>query len=196
MKLALTADFSDLQENLTGLLSSALDKDDRCGDRIDIQHATLTPVHPSSVAVVQLHYERWACIKVFGKEQSKKLVGGNAIMQLKLTPSIEGNNTELRLIPEMGPIDADGSLGELLRGPLGDTLREKTRASILSAMQKGTDLTATLPPAIQSYASIQNAQFEDAGSGRLLAVLEGEVKVTREQVQALSKEMKERIASR
>lgn len=197
LRLQLSADLSDFQQNLTDLLSAELNKDDHCGDRIAIQHATLSPVPPAaSIAVVQLHYERWGCAKVFGKEQSKKLVGGNAVMQLKLTPAIEQDNTELRLIPEVGPIEADGSLGELLRsGTLGDMLREKIRKSILSALQKGTDLSATLPPAVQSNARIQTAEFRDGGDGRLLVVLGGEIQATNEQIQALSKQLKERVAA-
>ncbi len=196
LNLRLTADLSDLQQNITGVLSSELDKDDHCGDRIAIEHATLTPLDPASLVVVQLHYERWACAKVLGKKQGKRLIGGNAVMQMKLTPAVEDNNTELRLVPEVGPIEADGSLGELLRsGPLGEMLRDKIRTAILSAMQKGTDLSATLPPVIQGYAKIKNAQFKNAGSGRLLVILDGEVQITNEQIQTLSKQVKERIAS-
>lgn len=197
LKLELKADLSDLQQNMTDLLSAELDKNDPCGDRITIQHATLTPVDPASLAVVQLHYERWACAKVLGKKEAKRLVGGNAVMQMKLTPAVEDDNTELRLVPEVGPIEADGALGELLRsGALGDMLREKVRKAILSALQKGTDLSATLPPAVQGYAKIKNAQFKDAESGRLLVILDGEIQITNEQIQALSKQVKERIAAK
>ena len=197
VKLELAADLSELQQNLTDVLSAELDKNEPCGDRITIQNATLTPVEPASLAVVQLHYERWACAKVFGKKESKKLIGGNAVMQLKLTPAVENNGTQLRLVPEVGPIEADGSLGELLRsGAVGEMLRDKIRNSILSALQKGSDLGATLPAAIRDYAKIQNVRFKDAGSGRLMVVLNGEFQVTNEQIQALSKQVKERIGSR
>ena len=197
LKLELAADLSELQQNLTDLLSGELDKNDACGDRITIQRATLAPVEPASLAVVQLHYERWACAKVFGKKQSQKLIGGNAVMKLKLNPAVENNGTQLRLVPEVGPIEADGSLGELLRsGTLGEMLRDKIRTSILSAMQKGSDLGATLPPAIQGYAKIQNVRFKDAGSERLVVILNGEFQVTNEQIQALLKQVKERMASR
>jgi len=196
LKLELTADLSGLQQNLTALLSAQLDKDDRCGDRISTQHATLTPLDTASLAVVQIHYERWACAKVFGKQETKRIVGGNAVMQLKLNPAVEENGTELQLVPEVGPIQADGSLGELLRsGTLGDILCEKIRTAVLSALQKGTDLTATLPPAVRGYAKIKNAQFKDGGSGRLLAILDGEIQITNEQIQALSEQVKERIAT-
>ncbi|MGB7730582.1 MAG: hypothetical protein WBL50_21310 [Candidatus Acidiferrum sp.] len=196
LNLQLTADMSDLQQNMTELLGAQLDKDDHCGDRITIQHATLTPAEPASLAVVQLHYERWACAKVFGKEQAKRVVGGYAVIQMTLIPAVELDSTELRLVPEVGPIQADGSLGELLRsGTLGDMLREKIRNAILSAMQKGTDLSATLPPAVQGYAKIKDARFKDGGDGRLLVLLDGEIKITNEQVQALSKQVKERVAT-
>jgi hypothetical protein len=196
LNLQLTGDLSDLQQNMTELLSAALDKDDHCGDRIAIQHATLTPAQPGSLAVVQLHYERWGCAKVFGKQQAKRLVSGNAVMQMTLTPAIGEDGTELRLVPEVGPIQADGSLGELLRsGTLGEMLREKIRNAILSALQKGTDLKATLPPAVQDYAKIKDARFRDGGSGRLLVILDGEIQITNEQIQALAKQVKERVAA-
>jgi hypothetical protein len=197
LNLQLSADLSDLQQNITDVLSSELDKDDHCGDRIAIQHATLTPVEPASLAVVQLHYERWGCAKVFGKEQAKRLVGGNAVMQLKLTPAVEENNTELRLVPEVGPVQADGSLGELLRsGTVGQMLQDKIRDAILKALQKGTDLSATLPPAVQGYVTIQNAQFRDGGAGRLMVLLAGEIRITNDQIQALAKQVKDRTAAR
>jgi hypothetical protein len=196
LNLKMDADLSDLQQNMTELLSAELDKDDHCGDRIAVQHATLTPAEPASLAVVQLHYERYACAKVFGKQEAKRVVAGNAVMQMTLTPAVEEDNTELRLVPEVGPIEADGSLGQLLRsGTLGDMLREKIRKAILNALQKGTDLSATLPPAVQGYVKIKDARFKDAGSGHLLVLLEGEIQVTNEQIQQLSKQVKERVAA-
>jgi hypothetical protein len=195
-KLELRADLSDLQQNLTTLLAAQLDKDDRCGERIAIQNATLAPAEPASLATVQLHYERYACAKIMGKQKAQRLVAGNALVPLKLSPAVNDADTELRLVPEVGQIQADGSLGELLRsGALGEMLREKIRASILSALQKGTNFAATLPPAAQGYASIRNAEFQDAGAGRLMVVLDGEIRITKAQVQALSDQLKQRIAS-
>lgn len=192
-RLELDADLSEVQQNATALLSSQLDKDDRCGEHIEIQQATLTPAAPAGIAVVQLHYERRACVKILGKHESKKLVAGNAVIQLKLTPAVDNDNTQLRLVPEVGPIQADGSLGELLRsGALGEALRDKIRAAILSAMEKGADLSATIPPVAQPYARIQSAQFKDAGSGRMMVALTGEIRITKEQVQELSREIRER----
>jgi hypothetical protein len=197
LNLQLTGDLSDLQHNLTNLLSAQLDKDDRCGERVAIQNASLRPADPASIALVQLHVERWTCIKMLGKQAARKLLGGDAQVQIKLTPVIDKESTELQLQPEVGEIQANGSLGELLRsGELGDTIREKIRNSILSALHKGTNLAATLPPAVQGYVTIQNAEFKDAGDGSLLVVLDGEARITQEQVKLLSDQVKERLASR
>jgi hypothetical protein len=197
LNLQLTGDLSDLQHNLTSLLSAQLDKDDRCGERVAIQNATLTPADPAAVAVVRLHVERWACVKLLGKQKAQKLVGGDAQIPIKLTPAIEKDSTELQLVPEVGEIQADGSLGQLLRsGELGETIREKIRSSILSALNKGTNLGATLPPAVQDYVTIKNAAFKDGGDGSLLVVLDGEARITQEQVKLLSDQVKQRLASR
>ena len=197
LNLQLSADMSDLQQNLTEVLAAELDKNDQCGDRIAIQHATLVPAEPAALATVQLHYERYACAKVFGKQQTKRLVGGNAVMLLKLTPAVQLDNTQLRLIPEVGPIQADGSLGELLRsGSVGEMLQEKIHKAILNALQKGTDLSATLPPAAQTNVTLHRAEFRDGGSSQLIVFLAGEIRVTNDQIQALSKQVKDRIAAR
>jgi len=196
LTLALTADLSGLQQHMTDLLSEQLDKDDRCGDHIEIQNATLSPAAPAALAMVHLHYERYGCAKILGRQQSKRLVGGNAMIPMTLTPAVEENQTQLRLVPQVGVVQADGSLGELLRsGSLGEMLQEKIRKSILAAMQKGTDLSATLPPAVQGYVTIESAQFQDAGAGRLLVQLHGQIRISNEQIQALAKQVKERAAA-
>ena len=196
-RLQLNADLTGLQENLTPLLAAQLDKDDKCGERIAIQQATLTPAPPAAVATVQLHYERFACVKAFGKQQAKRLVAGNAVVPIRMTPAVEQDNTQLRLNPEVGEIQADGSLGELLRnGSLGEMIREKIRDSILHAMQKGANLSATLPPAAQPYATIASAQFQDDGAGHLAVQLIGEIRVPRDQLQAVTQQLKFRATAR
>jgi len=115
----LLADLFDLQHNITMILRTALNGEDRCGDHIDIQHAALSPQEPSSVVVSRLHFERWKCIRMFGKERRNKLIGGNGVIEVKLTPAVD-QQTTLRLATTVGRIEAEGALGELLRsGSLG-----------------------------------------------------------------------------
>jgi hypothetical protein len=194
-KLELIADLSDLQENITQVLRSQLDRSDRCGERIAIQNATLTPSAPSSLVLARLHFERWTCVKVFSKARPNKLVGGNGAIEVKLTPAVEEDST-LRLVPEIGRIEAEGPLGELLRsGSIGARLREKITAALLNSMQKGTNFKATLPPVAQDYAKIQSAQFQEGGSGNLTVVLDGEIRISNEQLKLLANQLKERLSS-
>ena len=194
LTLGLTADLADLQQNMNALLSAELNKDNPCGDRIEIQDATLVPIEPAALAVVHLHYERWVCVKLFGKQQTKRLLGGNAVIQMKLTPAVGPTHTELRLIPELEPIEADGSLGEVLRaGNFDEILRDQIQSTILAAMQKGTDLNAILPHIIQGDVTVQDIRFRDAGSRSLSLTLNGQAAVTNEQLQALAKQAKARL---
>jgi hypothetical protein len=191
-----SADLTDLQANITGLLRAELNRSEACGERIDIQRATLTPMEPASLLTTELHYERWACVKALGKQIVKKLVSGNGRVKLTLTPVIEQNKT-VKLAPQVATIEADGSLGELLRsGSIGEMLREKIRTALVSAIQKGTNFQATLPPAIQDLATVKDARFRDAGSGRLAILLTGEVRISSQQLQALSSQLKEHVSSR
>jgi hypothetical protein len=194
-RLKLSADLSDVQENITGLLRSQLDRSERCGERIAIEHATLAPAEPASLLTVQLHYERWACAKALGKQITTKLAAGNGVVPVKLTPAVDGGRT-VRLDPEVGTIEADGTLGELLRsGSMGEMLREKIRNGLVSAIQKGANFNATVPPALQSIATIQSVQFTNAGSGRLAIAIAGQFQVATEQVQLLLGQLKEHLAS-
>ena len=182
-RLALTADLSDLQQNITTVLSSQLNRAEKCGDRLTIQRATLTPNAPLALLTANLHYEKWACAKVFGRDVVKRLVGGDGAVDVRLTPAIEANST-IRLQSDVGEIRADGSLGEALRsGSLGPAARDKIRAVLATAMDKA-NLEASIPSELQPVASIQGVQFAD-GAGRLCLNVSGEVRISAQQLRAL-----------
>jgi hypothetical protein len=195
LELELVAHLSDLQSNITAVLASQLDRSDPCGQRIAIQHALLTPLAPSALLVVQLHFESWKCIKVLGKQRPTKLVGGNGTIEMKLTPAID-EGASLRLVPQVRRTEADGALGELLRsGSVGEALRAKVAQTLDSTMQKGTNFKATLPPAVQDYATIENAQFADEGAGKLQVILDGRFQISNQQVQLLANQLKGRSSA-
>jgi hypothetical protein len=191
-KLELTADLSDLQDNMAGVLRAQLDKADRCGEQIAIQTAVLTPLPPASLVVVQLHYERWAC---FGKDTLNEMAEGNGTVELRLLPAV-GQDGTLTLVPETRRIDAQGRVGELLRsGSLGETLRDTVTQSLLFALRRSGDFKATLPATAQGYAQLRHAQFQGTGSGKLMAVLDGEIRVSSEVATALTAELRGRASS-
>ncbi len=185
--LALTADLGDLQDNATALLASELNRDERCGERLSIQHAALAPAPPSALLTANMHYERFACIQAFGKERGKRLVGGNGTVTLKLTPS--AGPAGIAMAAEVLKIDAGGTLGDLLRsGAAGDAIKDKIAASIERAVRKSLDLKSTLPPAVRSAASIQTVRFAGGPSGRLWISVEGEVRISAAQFRSLARQ--------
>jgi hypothetical protein len=188
-RLLLTADLADLQEHMTGILKAQLDSEDRCGERLSITSATLlppkttvppksaVPAHPAAALTVNVHYERWLCVKALGREVNRKLLGGDGVIPVDLTPSIEGS--EVKLLAEVGTIEATGTLGEVLRAPpIRDRLRDKIGSSIQSALQGGANLKTVVPPNIERVATLVSARFADAGSGRLSFELVAEIRLS------------------
>ena len=70
-------------------------------------------------------------------------------------------------------------IGELLRsGSLGDAVRDAAVQSVLSAVRQGGDFKVNLPATAQGYATLRRAQFEGTGAGRVIAVLDGDIRVS------------------
>ncbi len=208
-RLAMTVDLGEMQENLTPVLAAQLNKSERCGERLTVEKAELFPEAPGGVLTAHVHYERYACVKAFGKEMVKRLVGGNAVVEVALTPSVGerqagptpshapprpdggAGGSRIAVGAQVRKIDADGSLGEALRsGSMGDSLRQKIAASIENAIRKSANLEAALPAQVESMANLQSVRFEDGGAGRLWLALAGEVRLTPEQFRDLAKAMK------
>lgn len=192
LRLSLDAGLSDLQRQITPILRAELNQNDRCGERLSVDQATLSPAAPASVLTANVHYEKWGCAKAFGKQIVKKLIGGNGILRMRLTPVVENSDT-VQLRAEVLSIDADGQLGEILRsGSFGAALQEKIRKSIVSAIDKSTRLTESLPPAVRSVAALRTVQFSDSGEGRLGLNLTGEALITGQQARELTDQLKPR----
>jgi hypothetical protein len=190
-RLALTADLDDLQQNVTPLLRSQLDRSDRCGERLSVEQAVLVPAAPDSLLSATVHYERWGCMKAFGKETVRRLVGGNATLKVKLTPLVETNAVSLK--PEVVGIEADGSLGELLRSKsVGDALKEKIASSVRAAIEKATNFSNVLPPEIGSAATIRSVEFITGQGGRLCIESIAEVRISPDSLKALGKQLDSR----
>jgi hypothetical protein len=190
-KLQLTADLSDLQRNFSAALRAQLDRSSRCGERIAIQTATLDPRAPAGLAVVRLHYERWVCFSAATNE----IVEGNGTIEVKLTPAL-GEDGALRIDSSLGQVDAEGLVGEQLRsGSLGDLLREQITQSLLTVVQGATDFKTLLTPSAQGNAALRRVQFQGTGSGKLLAVLDGEIRVSNDKVASLTSELQSRSSS-
>jgi hypothetical protein len=191
--LKLAADLSDVQQNITAILRSRLTRSPRCGERVEVRQATLTPVEPASLVVARVHYERWICPP--GQSEPLDAAAGDGTIEVKLTPTVEANGG-LGLVSEISGVEADGLLRGLLRsGDLGVTLREQIAASLVPFLQKAADLKATLPLTAQESASIQKALFQNGGADQLNLVLEGQMELSDEQTTQFAAQLKQRVSA-
>jgi hypothetical protein len=185
--LELTTDMSDLQQNMMEVLRAQLDKSDSCGEQVAIRSAILTPSAPASLAQVQLHYERWACI---ARGNTNEMAEGNGTIEIKLTPSVAEDGT-LRLVPEIRRVDAVGVVGDLLRsGSLGERVRDIVAESLLSVIRPGADYKTLLPPAAQGSVTLRRAQFQGTGAGKLSVRLDGDIRVSSDNATSLTTQLK------
>jgi hypothetical protein len=178
LRLNLLVDLTDLNAHLTDLLRERIHQDDRCGVRIDLQHAVLRPASPGANLVADAHVESFVCAKAFGKKMSTRLLGGDATIEVRLTPRIEEGQT-LKMDGEVVAIRATGALGDLLRSePLGSKLREKLASSVANALHRCLERwKESLPPQARDVATIESARFADPGPGRLGLVVRADVRV-------------------
>lgn len=194
-RLALTTNLSDLQQNITELLRAQFDRSELCGQRVAIREARLTPATPASLLMVRLHFERWTCTRMMGQQTANELAEGDGTVEMKLIPSV-GPSNALLLNTELRRVDANGMLAESLRsGSLGDDLREKVSESVLAAMRAGADFKTALPLAVQNFATMQSAKFQDVGAGDLTVIVGGQVQISNEQANQLATQLNQALSA-
>jgi hypothetical protein len=192
-KVEATTDLTDLQESLVAILGAQLNKSERCGERLQVLDAKLTPDIPIADVEVQLHYERWLCRQVAGGTTSNEMADANATVEVRLTPGV-GAHGEIEVATEMVRVDADKFLGDLLRkDELGTTVRGTIAKTVASAT---ANFDGVLPPAAKDVAQARSARFESSGAGDLSVVVSGEMRISEEQTKLLDSQLKERLASR
>ena len=195
--LRVVADLSDLQENITEIFRSRLNGAPRCGEHIEVRQGMLLPQSAVSLAVLHLHHERWICPPgaEHGGGGELPFAAGDATVEVKLSPSSDPNG-HLHLVPEIGHVDADEVFRDsLATGSLGATLAGQVSNLVLSAMQRGADLKAILPPAARDAATIQKAQFQAGGAGQLRLVLDGQLQFSEEQTKEFAAELKQQLSA-
>lgn len=194
-KLDLEEDLSDVQQNITTLMRIALQHGSDCGERISVRQAMLTPATPATLVLVQLHYERWACVRMYGQTSQNELAENDGSVEVKLTPQIvEGN---LRLAAQVDKVTAEGMLADALKsGDLADDLPKEIAAALLPAARAGMNFKTSLPAALENSARVQTAEFHDAGAGVLRVVLEGQAQISNEQANLLANQLNQALAAK
>jgi hypothetical protein len=192
-RLEMMGDLSDFQQNITELLRAAVNSDRTCGERLSVQRAMLMPSAPASTLHLQLHYERWACLRLGGSNTSTELAENDGEVELRLLPTMGA--TGLQLKTDFDRIDTNGMMADSLRsGDLGSDLREKVTQAFLTAMRPATDLKTELPPALGG-STLETAKFEDVGAGDLALMLEGQAQLSEEQAKSLVSQLNQTLAA-
>jgi hypothetical protein len=193
--LELTSDLSELQQDILAILRPALARSARCGERIQLEDASLTPAVPAVLVIASLHYERWACALGSSQADATKVDDADATLEVKLTPVIR--DTAVAFASEITRMQAEGLLRNLLRsGDLGIDLREQIAASLLSVLQKATDFKATLPAMAQLSATLQGIQFQDAGADELGLIVNGRLQLSDEQARQFAAQLRQNVSAR
>ena len=193
-QLEMTADLSDLQQNVTDLLRAQLDRSGGCGERMAIRQSSLTPAPPAGLLVVSLHFERWTCTRAFGQTSASELAESDGEAEIRLIPSVENN--ELKLSAGFARVNASGMLADALRsGDLGEDLRATAAQTVLAAIRAATNFKTTLPVALQSLANVQTIKFQDGGVGKLIAVLGGQLQMSSEQANQLAGQLNQTLSA-
>ena len=187
-------DVSDLQRNVRDILQSELNRAPACGERIKVTDATLVPDPPASLVTARIHFERWFC-PPGGGDSSTELMADDGTLEVKLIPAI-GQNFALSMASKVVRADADGTLREdLLHGSLGETLRQKITALLLTALQKGTDINSILPGDAKTRAVLQKVEFQGSGAGLLSLALTGQMQFSDEQTKQFASDFKQRLST-
>jgi hypothetical protein len=194
-KLEMVTDLTDLQRNITEVVRIPFEKSSACGERLDVRQASIAPSNVVSSLRLQLHYERWICLRAGGQPTSTLLAQSDGSVEMKLTLSVDQAGA-LKLASEFTRVDATGMMGESLRtGDLGGQLRDKVSQAILSTLQNGVDLKTALPPAVKDAAVIHDAKFHDAGAGILSVVFDGQIELSNDQVKVMASELNQSLAA-
>ena len=187
-RVEVMTDLAELQENIGVILAATMNKEDRCGERIRVKEAQITPDIPSVGAMVRLHYERWVCSRVAG---AREMTEGDATVNLKLAPSL-GANGEARISAEIEEVEAEKFFADLLKsGALGDELREKMAGAVTAAV---ANLRAVLPAAGDATTA-RTVRYESRRAGELSVVVDGELRMSDEQAKAFGEQLKERAGA-
>jgi len=190
-QLETTVDLSELQQGITEILNAQLPSRS-CGARLAVKRATIMAAAPASSVVLQLHYERWSCNRTFGQSE---LAESDGAVEIKLIPAVDQSNG-LSLTPEFKRIDATGMMADDLRsGDLGNTLRDKVASSVFVAVQAGSDFKATLPAALQNGVTLHSVRFQDPSGSGLKAFLQGQVRLSNEQVDLLASQLNQTLSA-
>ena len=171
-EIVASVDLADLQAKIPAIVRTAGNRNEPCGERIDLRAAALRPHAEHAALFVGGRYERWGCLPWAGLDAAHLLYGQDGSASFELVPRAAPDG--IAIDTRVTAVRADGALGELLATRLlGDWLSERL-AAVISRAFEADRLRVALPAQLAGlHPRFDSVRFTDLGQGRLGLVAEG-----------------------
>lgn len=170
-------DMSAFQSGIPAVIRRNSEKNEECGDRLQIRNANLYPSGNAAILRVSVHYEKWYCtymdvpevrdwsVRMRTVRTSKnRLVEQNGSVVIQFTPEvIEQRSIQVR--PRVAKANLDG-----IAGVLGDLFSIDWRELAQRELDKRIDysqLQFAIAEGLREYFRIENVAFYAEDRGKL-----------------------------
>jgi hypothetical protein len=160
VKADIVVSLADLRAQIGDVIRSKVNRDDECGDRLDIHTVDLRAEPPVAMLDASAHYERWGC----GLGMKAALVKQNGDIRIRLIPVVKDDTIQVDF--DVVAVKANGVLGELLRdGVAGPLIVDQLRSLFPKTLTAGR-LRDALPAAVRDVpAELSNVAIVDIHDG-------------------------------
>jgi hypothetical protein len=157
----IVVDLADLRAQIGDIVRAKTNRNDDCGDRLDVHTVDLRATPPTASLTASAHYERWAC----GLGIKTRLLEQNGDLTLRLTPVVSGDTVAMNV--DLIEARGDGGVGALLRDAvLGPWLIDEMRA-LFPKQLTVANIRDGLPTALRDIpATLDRVSITDGGNGR------------------------------
>jgi hypothetical protein len=160
VKADIVVSLADLRAQIGDIIRSKVNRDDDCGDRLDIHTVDLRAEPPVAMLDASAHYERWGC----GFGIKTVIVKQDGDIRIRLIPVVANDTINVDL--DVVAVKANGLLGELLRdGVAGPLIVDQLRSLFPKTLTAGRFRDA-LPAAVRDVpADLSNVAIVDIKDG-------------------------------
>lgn len=160
VKADILVNLADLQKQIGDVIRSKVNRDDDCGDRLDIRTVDLRAEPPVAMLDASAHYERWAC----GLGMKTAIVKQDGDIRIRLIPVVVNDTIHIEL--DVVAVKANGVLGELLRDKVaGPLIIDQIRSLFPKTLTAGR-IRDALPKVVRDVpADLSNVAIVDIKDG-------------------------------
>jgi hypothetical protein len=157
----IVVDLADLRAQIGDIVRAKANRNDDCGDRLDVHTVDLRAAPPGASLTAAAHYEKWAC--AFGAQT--RLFEQNGDVVLRLTPVVSGDTITMNV--DLTEAHGDGGVGVMLRDAvLGSWLTEQLRTLFPNQLTVA-NIRDGLPAALRDIpATLDRVSIVDGGNGK------------------------------